>query len=237
MQIKSLSMVGSRSFVAIAAAFLGAGRDAVAQRVPGTHTLRILPISTFTDNVCNSPCVCITDPIPQPIAGRIYLAPAVSIPEVSALAGNFRVSILNQALDLEGQAGYVTNFDPATLARLTLHTSYGGVLWTLDSGPFVPIDPPFRTLIVNLVSPQSGCTTLHMALQTEETCTADFDDGSGRGIPDGGVTVDDLLFYVGAFAEGNVIADIDGADANGVPDDAVTIDDLLSFLTHFEQGC
>lgn len=201
------------------------------------YALRILTVSTFTDNVCNDPCVCIVDPIPQPIGGRIYLAPAVSIPEISALAGNFRIAELSQSLAFDGRASYITTFDPAFLSRLTLDASYGGVLWTIDSGYFVPTNPPFPTLIRNLVSPQSGCTTLHLTLQTVETCVSDFDDGSGKGIPDGGVTVDDLLFYVDAFSQGNLIADIESADANGIPDEAVTIDDLLTFLTHFEQGC
>lgn len=234
------STIGSPTFIP-RLAYLGAWLLAVvpagAQTGTGTYTLRVLPVSTFTDNVCNDPCVCIVDPIPQAIAGRIYLAPAVSIPEISALAGNFRVAILNGPVTLDGRASYVTNFDPAILSRLTLDTSYGGVLWTLDSGYFVPINPPFPTLIRNLVSPQSGCTTLHMSLQTVETCAADFDDGSGLGVPDGGVTIDDLLFYLNAFSEGDLIADIDGADANGIPDEAVTIDDLLSFLGHFEGGC
>jgi hypothetical protein len=217
---------------------LAAAPLAHAQTSQGVFALRVLPSSTFTDNPCNAPCQCIIDPVPQPIAGRIYLAPAVSIPEVSAMAGPYRLSFLaGQAPALGGWASYTTNFDPAILSRLTMSMSYAGVSWTLDSGYFTPGNPPFPTLIVNLASAQSDCTTVHLELQTEEVCVADFDDGSGRGFPDRAVTVDDLLFYLGAFSQGDLIADIDSSDANGIPDQAATIDDLLSFLRHFEAGC
>jgi len=72
-------------------------------------------------------------------------------------------------------------------------------------------------------------------------CPADLDnDGSlaNGGTPDGAITIDDLLFFLGAFEAGDVAGDLDG---NGVdpanPDGAVTVDDLLFFLIHFEGGC
>lgn len=34
------------------------------------------------------------------------------------------------------------------------------------------------------------------------TCPADVDDGSGEGAPDGGVTIDDLLYFLSRFEEG-----------------------------------
>jgi len=33
-------------------------------------------------------------------------------------------------------------------------------------------------------------------------CVADVDDGTGTGTPDGGVTIDDLLFFLAHFAAG-----------------------------------
>lgn len=68
-------------------------------------------------------------------------------------------------------------------------------------------------------------------------CVADLDDGSGTGTPDGGVTIDDLLFYIEVFEQGVAIADVDDGSSTGTPDDGVTIDDLLYFLERFEQGC
>jgi hypothetical protein len=210
----------------------------VAHATQNVFTLRVLSFSTFTDNGCNDPCVCIIDPIPQPIGGRLYLGMAPSIPEVSALAGPFRLTTLHpQPIVLDGHASYVTNFDPAILSRLTLSTTFGSRNWTIDSGYFTPTNPPFPTLILGLVSAQSDCTTLHLELETVETCVCDFDDGSGLGVPDGSVDVDDLLFFLRAFADGQVVADIGSVDGNGLPDQGVDINDLLEFLMHFELGC
>lgn len=68
-------------------------------------------------------------------------------------------------------------------------------------------------------------------------CVADVDDGTGSGTPDGGVTIDDLLYYLVIFEEGNVRADVDDGTGTGTPDGGVTIDDLLYYLTRFESGC
>lgn len=68
-------------------------------------------------------------------------------------------------------------------------------------------------------------------------CVADFDDGSGTGTPDGGVTIDDLLFYLQVFEAGAIAADVDDGSSTGTRDGGVTIDDLLYYLTRFEAGC
>ncbi len=69
------------------------------------------------------------------------------------------------------------------------------------------------------------------------TCDADFDDGTGTGTPDGGVTIDDLLYYLAIFESGVLAADVDDGSGTGTPDGGVTIDDLLYFLVRFEAGC
>ncbi len=69
------------------------------------------------------------------------------------------------------------------------------------------------------------------------TCIADCDDGSGTGTSDGGVTIDDLLYYNDAFLAGSIFADIDDGSGTGVTDGGVTIDDLLYFITRFQGGC
>ncbi len=68
-------------------------------------------------------------------------------------------------------------------------------------------------------------------------CIADFDDGSGTGSPDGGVTIDDLLYYLVIFEQGAICADVDDGSGTGTTDGGVTIDDLLYFLLRFESGC
>ncbi len=68
-------------------------------------------------------------------------------------------------------------------------------------------------------------------------CVADLDDGSGMGQPDGGVDINDMLYFLGQYEQGLCGADLDGGDGNGVPDGGVDINDLLFFLAHYEAGC
>lgn len=77
------------------------------------------------------------------------------------------------------------------------------------------------------------------AIFTAGCCPADLDDGSGSGTRDGGVDINDLLFFLGAFEAGAVSADLDndGDPAQGTPDGGVDINDLLFFLSRFEAGC
>lgn len=74
-------------------------------------------------------------------------------------------------------------------------------------------------------------------LSAAPPCTADVDDGSGSGTPDGGVTIDDLLYYLALYADGSIAADVDDGTATGTPDGGVTIDDLLYFILRYERGC
>ncbi len=68
-------------------------------------------------------------------------------------------------------------------------------------------------------------------------CAADVDDGSGTGTPDGGVTSDDMTYYLEIFELGAMPADLDDGTGSGLPDGGVTLDDLLYFLDRFEIGC
>lgn len=101
-----------------------------------------------------------------------------------------------------------------------------------------------RTWIAVTASFEQDLIQRHRAflLVRDNHCVADLDDngdvydGARR---DDAVTVDDLLFFLAAFAVGDVAADLDngGDTAVGVRDGAVTIDDLLYFLARFEAGC
>ncbi len=68
-------------------------------------------------------------------------------------------------------------------------------------------------------------------------CVADCDDGSATGTPDGGVTIDDLVYYLDLIATGDPAADVDDGSSTGTPDGGVTIDDLLYYLVRFNAGC
>jgi hypothetical protein len=75
------------------------------------------------------------------------------------------------------------------------------------------------------------------AIYNTPFCLADIDDGSATGTRDGGVTIDDLLYFLALFADGNILADIDDGTGTAQPDGGVTIDDLLYFLQRFAAGC
>ncbi len=66
---------------------------------------------------------------------------------------------------------------------------------------------------------------------------ADLDDGSDAGVPDGGVDINDLLFFLGRYEAGALGADLDDGSGTGASDGGVDINDLLFFLTHYEGGC
>lgn len=68
-------------------------------------------------------------------------------------------------------------------------------------------------------------------------CVADVDDGSQTGTPDGGVTIEDLLYYLIMFDAGDGRADVDDGSGTGTQDGGVTIEDLLYYLFRFDAGC
>ena len=82
-----------------------------------------------------------------------------------------------------------------------------------------------------------GLEPISVGQVTFNCCPADRDDGSGLGHPDGGVTIDDLLYYLSIFAAGAAGADIDDGSGTGTRDGGVTIEDLLYYLARFEIGC
>lgn len=82
-----------------------------------------------------------------------------------------------------------------------------------------------------------GIVFIDMVVAGGGGCVADVDDGSGTGEPDGAVTIDDLLYYLGQFQEGDAGADVDDGTGTGATDGAVTIDDLLYFVERFQAGC
>ncbi len=72
---------------------------------------------------------------------------------------------------------------------------------------------------------------------TSARCPADLDDGSGAGTPDGGIDINDLLFFLSKYEAGDIAADLDDGSGAGTPDGGVDINDLLFFLAHYEGGC
>ncbi|QQS08073.1 MAG: hypothetical protein IPK69_08655 [Phycisphaerales bacterium] len=88
------------------------------------------------------------------------------------------------------------------------------------------------------ISDSTATGTIDVTFRTNIAgCVADVDDGSATGVMDGGVTIDDLLYYLAIFNTGNVCADVDDGSATGARDGGVTIDDLLYYLARFNGGC
>ncbi len=74
----------------------------------------------------------------------------------------------------------------------------------------------------------------------EVACAADLDDDgvyANGPFSDGAVTIDDLLFFIGAFDAGDLVADLDDGTGTGATDEGVDVTDLLYFLARFEAGC
>ena len=89
-----------------------------------------------------------------------------------------------------------------------------------------------------VVSGPCGSTTSNAAqLDVATCCPADLDNGAGSGSPDGGVDINDLLYFLAQYEAGALAADLDNGSGAGTPDGGVDINDLLFFLAHYEAGC
>ncbi|MGD9790824.1 MAG: GC-type dockerin domain-anchored protein [Phycisphaerales bacterium] len=123
--------------------------------------------------------------------------------------------------------------DPQTLgglvlsARILYDTDANGLFEdpTLPGGNAASVDQAYNVAL--LLANTTGAVA----------CVADVDNGSGSGVPDGGVTIDDLLYYIDNFNAGDLSADVDDGSGLGIPDAGVTIDDLLYYLFRFGLGC
>jgi len=73
--------------------------------------------------------------------------------------------------------------------------------------------------------------TVHLGV-----CVADTRNGPSSTC-DGGVTIEDLLFYLSNLRFGYLEADVDDGSAIGRPDGGVGIEDLLYFLGRYSAGC
>jgi hypothetical protein len=99
-----------------------------------------------------------------------------------------------------------------------------------------------RPVHVVVVDNHARTANATLWLTVAACCPADLDnDGihSNGAVRDGGVDINDLLFFLTGFelGAGDVDLDNDGDPAVGTPDGGVDINDLLFFLARFEGGC
>lgn len=179
------------------------------------------------------------------IATRIDI-PALAAAINSASAGNNSVSISFTATlvwpvisisptDLDGSASgavpFLRNYRPGTQVSAVAPTTISSVCFhgwrvnDIDQGP----NP---ALSLNL-----DASTVVEARYSVWCCPADRDDGLGRGISDGTVDVNDLLYFLVQFEAGTPAADLDDGSGTGTPDRGTDASDVLFFLTRFEAGC
>ena len=109
---------------------------------------------------------------------------------------------------------------------------------SLDFVGFVSATPAIRS--IRYVNAGKGFTIDAIALATPTpfvACPADVDDGTGAGVPDHGIDINDLLYFLAQYEAGAPRADLDDGSGAGTPDGGVDINDLLFFLAHYEAGC
>ncbi len=153
-----------------------------------------------------------------PIFSRKNCSPfSVTVGATGSGPLSYQWSINGVPVDCVGNPSACTN--RITVPRLTL----------------TPGSYQFRCQVSNACGPTSAVQSNILTIPV--VCVADFDDGTSSGLPDGGVTIDDLLYYLDIFEQGLLAADIDDGSGTCVRDGGVTIDDLLYFLERFEAGC
>lgn len=125
-------------------------------------------------------------------------------------------------------------------------TVNGQLIWQQNPSQLerAPDGPGAGGTLANWMAPSNGAGGFYEIRLTgaclipgEVICRADVDDGTGLGNRDGSVNIDDLLFFLWAFENGDVRVDLDNGTGSGQGDGAVEISDLLFFLVRFEAGC
>ncbi len=203
--------------------------------------LRLLPGSAFRPAPCEGPCLCANPGPTIPAIGRMYLADAASIPEVRAWSASARVHAEMtgaQTHEVRASGHYVIHFmEVVPTHKLMLAGTVNELPGVeFDSGTVVQ-PAPFPSVTIAARSQLFACTRYYLTVHATQTCVTDYDDGSGRGNPDGGVSLDDLLYYLDLYQAGDPQSDLDDGSGIGQPDAGVTLDDLLFYLTHYAAGC
>jgi len=161
---------------------------------------------------------------------------------------NWGVAITQQPIALApyfNPSRYVTVFKYAvTIGRSIEERAMVASLTQLSGGLVKWYQNASGTSVLN----SNSVAIIPATVTVEARCPADIFGGSVpdpsgptglfiSNVPDGSVTIDDLLYFLTKFEEGASDANVDNGSGQGIPDHAVTTDDLLFFLAHFELGC
>lgn len=179
--------------------------------------------------------------------GRVAFAPRVTYPGITGGVAGVWMTDANGFLRQIVRVGDTFDIDPSpgsTVLRnveaVTFLNDYNGTSSQLSVNGYHSGlgDNNEIALGVRVAMPDgSERVDLIVVASVSSECPADFDDGTGAGVVDGAVTIEDLVYYLGAFEAGDVDADLENGSDTNTPDGAVTIEDLLYFLTRFETGC
>ncbi len=139
-------------------------------------------------------------------------------------------------------AGVFENLSDSTIAlgngTMTLVGTQTARLRLLTQVPVGSPSATFRCVVTNACG-STNSETASLALITL-CCPADLDnDGSfaNGNTRDNAVTINDLLYFLDGFEQGNPTLDMDNGTYTGTRDGAVDVSDLLYFLARFEEGC
>ena len=114
----------------------------------------------------------------------------------------------------------------------------------LDAGVYYLAYGAFNTVFnasgwsVTSTSGDTGSVTVNFNLGGVPSCTADVAGLGGSIGPDGLLTADDIIVFLGAFFGNDLsVADVAGLGGSVGPDGQLTADDIILFLGSFFAGC
>lgn len=158
--------------------------------------------------------------------------------------GNVNIQLFNR--DTTSNANPLAGFvDDGAHPHTTLQGIFANVMMTALNTGWGTGYAMFsdQEILTNAGIAYGGADTLaaqigpYSAFVRSYRCIADIDDGSGSGTPDGGVGIEDLLYYLSIYDAGIAAADVDDGSGNGNRDGGVGIEDLLYFLLRYDAGC
>src|SRR6185295_11939290 len=195
-----------------------------------------LTSETTYEQGCHDPCACPIFTF-QPVIGTFRLIPA----GVDPLFQRYTVAGVDWTLPgrrITGSGSYRIGGEVALMQQLTLDLSTnGGPVTRFDSG-LVGVSVQFPRLNVS-INDRVGdaCFYADIMVNAVPFCPADVDDGTRAGTPDGGVGIEDLLYYLLVYSAGTAGADLDDGSGTGQTDGGVGIEDLLFYLARYNAGC